>query len=293
MRHFNRTHQGFTLIEIMVALAVLSITMTSSYTLYQSLTEQTATQVKNIDALRNLRSLQQKISYEVRKTGYLVSAATVIPDAAATTSGVQALVLEAPGGSYGVAATNTDPVNTEVTLVAVPVVTTTFSENSTQLTLLSAIFSDNGSLTYDLLPQQDHWVFGVSGNYLVAKAVLDYENSLDLGADYIYDIRVRATDSQGHSQETDLSITVTNLTPENARTTGTSTLVNVQSTSGLVITKGSTGIRANETTHFKISGMADDVHLFLADGTTAVADGDLITTVEASAGLKITPTVDP
>ena len=211
MRHFNRTHQGFTLIEIMVALALLSITMTSSYTLYQSLTEQTATQVKNIDVLRNLRSLQQKISDEVRKTGYVVSAETVIPDAAAT-SGVQTLLLEAPVGSYGVAAT--DSVNTAITLVTDGVYAMSVNENVSIITDLAVLFIGDEPLSFQVLPQNDHWTFGVSFDDLVSNANLDFENKLDLDSNNVYNIWIRATDGAGHSIDKELAITVVDVNPE-------------------------------------------------------------------------------
>ena len=287
----KRFNKGFTLIEIMVALAVLSVTMTSSYTVYQSLTSSVTQQVKGVDTLQQMRSLQKKLSDEIRKTGYRVSSDSLIPQATPTL-GIQQVQLQPPAGSYGQASLTS--VGTPIAIVNVPLVTTTFTENTQQLTDLSGLFSGgSGTVTYEVLSQQDFWAFGVIGDDLVATSSLDFENSFDFDSDRVYDIRIRATDSQGSAQESDLAITITNLAPEAAQTTGAHTLVNQQNTDGLVLTKGSTAIRSNETTHFKISGLADGLGLFLADGTSAIVEGSHVTIAQGLAGLKVRPTVNP
>src|SRR4029077_12321732 len=59
-----------------------------------------------------------------------------------------------------------------------------------------------------------------------------------------------------------------------------------QTTSGLVITPN----RADRiSTHYKISNILNGV-LFQNDGTTAIADGALITLAEGAAGLRFAPT---
>ena len=60
--------------------------------------------------------------------------------------------------------------------------------------------------------------------------------------------------------------------------------------SGVIVINRNAG-DGSEVTHFKISSISHGV-LYLADGTTVVADGTYITFAEAQAGLKFTPDAD-
>ena len=68
--------------------------------------------------------------------------------------------------------------------------------------------------------------------------------------------------------------------------TGATTVVNTQTTSGLVITRNAAD--GSEVTNFKISNIQNGA-LFQNDGTTQINNGDFITFAEGNAGLKFTP----
>ena len=69
--------------------------------------------------------------------------------------------------------------------------------------------------------------------------------------------------------------------------TGSTTLANLQTTSGLVITRNVADHA--EVTNFKITGITNGT-LFQNDGTTAIAENGFITVAQGAAGLKFTPT---
>src|SRR5206468_6884706 len=71
--------------------------------------------------------------------------------------------------------------------------------------------------------------------------------------------------------------------------TSATTNEDTQTTTGLVITPNAAD--GPEVTHFKISAIANGA-LFRNDGTTPIADNDVITFAEGAAGLKFTPAPD-
>ncbi len=89
----------------------------------------------------------------------------------------------------------------------------------------------------------------------------------------------------GISPPTTATITV-NPVADLPSVTNATTFVNTQTTSGLVITRNA--VDGAEITHFKITNITNGT-LFKNDGTTQIANNSFITSAEANAGLRFTP----
>jgi hypothetical protein len=96
---------------------------------------------------------------------------------------------------------------------------------------------------------------------------------------------ITVTVSGGGESMTDTFLLTVNPVGDTPSVTNTSTTVNTQSTSGLVITKNA--VDGAEITNFKITNITNGT-LFKNDGATQINNGDFITVDEGGAGLKFT-----
>ncbi|MDK9725001.1 MAG: hypothetical protein OEL88_08910, partial [Sterolibacteriaceae bacterium MAG5] len=108
------------------------------------------------------------------------------------------------------------------------------------------------------------------------------------GGDGAFTVQASKSNVVGGLAGSTATSTIT-LTPvaDTPSVTDANTTPATQTTSGLVLSRSA--VDGAEVTHFKITGITNG-NLFLADGTTAVNDGDFITFAQGNAGLKFTPT---
>ncbi|HEX8889752.1 MAG TPA: cadherin-like domain-containing protein, partial [Pyrinomonadaceae bacterium] len=101
-------------------------------------------------------------------------------------------------------------------------------------------------------------------------------------------ITVTVTATNGQTA-TDTFVLTVNPVADTPSVTGASTFVNLQTSSGLVISRN--GADGAEVGFFKITNIQNGT-LFKNDGTTQISNGSFITFAEGNAGLKFTPTTD-
>jgi len=65
----NKLH-GFTLIEILITLVILSFAMIGTITIYNSITDTISTEITVNEKIFNARSSIKRISHEVKKAGF-------------------------------------------------------------------------------------------------------------------------------------------------------------------------------------------------------------------------------
>ncbi|MDK9726556.1 MAG: hypothetical protein OEL88_16945, partial [Sterolibacteriaceae bacterium MAG5] len=108
------------------------------------------------------------------------------------------------------------------------------------------------------------------------------------GGDGAFTVQASKSNLVGGLAGSTATSTIT-LTPvaDTPSVTDANTTSGIQTASGLVLSRSA--VDGVEVTHFKITGITNG-NLFLADGTTAVNDGDFITFAQGNAGLKFTPT---
>jgi hypothetical protein len=126
--------------------------------------------------------------------------------------------------------------------------------------------------------------------YAEAHAGLKFKPAANLfspGSTFRFNLQALIGNSFDQFSSNDLTVLITvNPVAELPSVTGTSTFVNQQSSGGLVITRSNQD--GAEIGYFKLSSMTNGT-LFKNDGTTQIANGQLITAAEATAGLKFTP----
>jgi hypothetical protein len=98
-----------------------------------------------------------------------------------------------------------------------------------------------------------------------------------------------SNDGSGLSSGFATAVITVNLIADTPSVTNASTVVNTQSTSGLVISRNA--VDGAEVTNFKITGITGGT-LFKNNGTTQINNNDFITFAEGNAGLKFTPALD-
>ena len=97
---------------------------------------------------------------------------------------------------------------------------------------------------------------------------------------------ITVTVSDGTDSANDTFVLVVTSVADTPSVTDATTLVNTQTTSGLVVTRHTAD--GAEVTHVKITNLTNGA-LFQADGTTAIANNAFITTAQATSGLRFTP----
>ena len=140
----------------------------------------------------------------------------------------------------------------------------TVANDNNALFAVQPAIAANGTLTYTLAPN-------AIGTATVTVSVTDSGGTANGGVDT--------------TGPRTFTITATPVA-DTPSVTNAATLEDTQTTSGLVITRNAAD--GAEVTHYKITGIAGGT-LFLADGTTAVANGTFITAAQGAAGLKFTP----
>lgn len=102
-------------------------------------------------------------------------------------------------------------------------------------------------------------------------------------------LRMQTDDSNGGTDDDTLTPITVSAVADTPSTTGASTSEDIQSSSGLVLTRNASD--STEVTHFKITNIANGT-LYQNNGSTAISSNDFITFAEGNAGLKFTPTAN-
>ena len=275
---------GFTLIEVVVSLAVLSLSLVATVTVYESINSTVETEVVTTETLQDARTTLQRLSYEIRKAGYRdPNKSTLGTPTAITASTSLMTTLSTPA---------TPNTNLDITMTSIPAQSVSENNSANQEVVnLSSYFSDDNTLSYRVLQEEDHFFFSICNtSRLCIKPIADFEQPSDVNLDNNYKVRIAGTDTGGHQKQQTINVSLTNVTPSTPTVTEATSTHNTMSTSGLVISASSP---LEETTHYKISNIPTWMNLYLNDGTTSVTNDSYLTKAQGTSGLKFTPTVDP
>ena len=161
--------------------------------------------------------------------------------------------------SVGVGDVNQAPTFTSATSISV-------NENTSGVIYTAtAEDADAGdTLSYRLIGGADQSSFTLNGADLSFTTPPDYENAADSNSDNTYQVQLRVTDTDGLTDELDLSISVVDI--NEAPTFTSATVVNVsENTSGVIYTATAEDADAGDTLSYSIIGGADK-SFFSLDG---------------------------
>jgi prepilin-type N-terminal cleavage/methylation domain-containing protein len=206
IKQFLNKQKGFTLIEVLLALSVMSISVLGSLAVYNSINSTITSQVKVTGVLQDARLTLQKLAIDIRKAGFQDPNKLNLDTPVAISMSTNLLTN----------LTTPPTPNTNLDIVSTNIPSQTLIENNdvnTQIVNLSLYFTDDNTLSYRVVNELDYYFFTIcNSTWLCSTISFDYEQPSDNGADNVFDVQVAATDGV-HQKNTTVQVTLQDLTP--------------------------------------------------------------------------------